>query len=135
MQDFHVICMKQNQFKYDLILNLTQHADIFTACHTFIRNKCHFLDHVFMATQINQINMTDVTSGAATAHPSEAPEFTPGFQCGSCYSNFSSSITSFPFVNKRANYPFGIMSLAHAPMNMTDISIGSINFVRHIPQT
>jgi hypothetical protein len=32
------------------------------------------------------------------------------------------------FVNKRASYPFGIISLAHAPVNVTDFSIGSINF-------
>ena len=33
----------------------------------------------------------------------------------------------FRFVNKRASYPFGIISLAHAPVNVTDFSIGSIN--------
>ena len=33
----------------------------------------------------------------------------------------------FRFVNKRASYPFGIISLAHAPMNVTDFSIVSIN--------
>ena len=33
----------------------------------------------------------------------------------------------FRFVNKRASYPFGINSLAHAPVNVTDFSIGSIN--------
>ena len=33
----------------------------------------------------------------------------------------------FRFVNKRASYPFGII-LAHAPVNVTDLSIGSINF-------
>ena len=33
----------------------------------------------------------------------------------------------FRFVNKRTNYPFGIISLAHAPVNVTDFSIGSIN--------
>jgi hypothetical protein len=38
-----------------------------------------------------------------------------------------SNITSFfRFVNKRASYPFGIISLAHAPLNVTDFSIGSI---------
>jgi hypothetical protein len=41
----------------------------------------------------------------------------------------------FRFVNKRASYPFGIISLAHAPLNVTDFSIGSINYVRHFPQT
>jgi hypothetical protein len=39
-----------------------------------------------------------------------------------------SYITSFfRFVNKRASYPFGIISLAHAPVNVTDFSIGSIH--------
>jgi hypothetical protein len=28
----------------------------------------------------------------------------------------------FRFVNKRASYPFGIISLAHAPVNVTDFS-------------
>jgi hypothetical protein len=47
-----------------------------------------------------------------------------------------SNMTSFfRFVNKRASYPFGIISLAHAPMNVTDFSIGSKNCVRHFPQT
>jgi hypothetical protein len=32
----------------------------------------------------------------------------------------------FRFVNKRASYPFGKISLAHAPVNATDFSIGSI---------
>ena len=48
----------------------------------------------------------------------------------------NSNITSFfRFVNKRASYSFGIISLAHAPLNVTDFSIGSINFVRHFAQT
>ena len=39
-----------------------------------------------------------------------------------------SNMTSFfHFVNKRASYPFGIISLAHAPMNVTDFFIVSIN--------
>ena len=39
-----------------------------------------------------------------------------------------SNITSFfRFANKRASYSFGIISLAHAPVNVTDFSIGSIN--------
>jgi hypothetical protein len=48
-----------------------------------------------------------------------------------------SSMTSFfRFANKRAaSYPFGIISLAHAPVNVTDFSIDSINCVRHFPQT
>jgi hypothetical protein len=47
----------------------------------------------------------------------------------------NSNITSFfRFVNKRASYPFGIISLAHVPVNVTDFSIGSINCVRLFPQ-
>jgi hypothetical protein len=42
-----------------------------------------------------------------------------------------SNMTSFfRFVNKRASYPFGIISLAHAPVNVTDFSIGES--YRHI---
>ena len=37
--------------------------------------------------------------------------------------------------NDRASYPFGITSLAHAPVNVTVFSIGSINCVWHFPQT
>ena len=36
-------------------------------------------------------------------------------------------LSFFRFVNERASYPFGIISLAHAPVNVTDFSIGSIN--------
>ena len=44
------------------------------------------------------------------------------------YFIYNSNMTSFfRFVNKRASYPFGIISLAHAPVNVTDFSIGSIN--------
>jgi hypothetical protein len=32
----------------------------------------------------------------------------------------------FLFVNKRASYSFGIISLAHVPVNVTNFSIGSI---------
>jgi hypothetical protein len=46
---------------------------------------------------------------------------------------YFSNITSFfRFANnKRASYPFGIISLAHAPVNVTDFSIGSINCSRN----
>ena len=36
-------------------------------------------------------------------------------------------MTSFRVVNNRENYPFGIISLAYAPVNVTDFSIYSIN--------
>jgi hypothetical protein len=40
----------------------------------------------------------------------------------------NSNMTSFfRFVSKRASYPFGIISLAHAPVNVIDFSFGSIN--------
>ena len=40
-------------------------------------------------TICNQINTTGATSGAGTAYPSVAPEFTLSLQWGSCYSIFS----------------------------------------------
>jgi hypothetical protein len=53
---------------------------------------CHshnpFLLSFFMTYQliVNQSNMTDVTSGVGTAHPSKAHEFSPGFSWGtSCF--------------------------------------------------
>ena len=44
------------------------------------------------------------------------------------YSNINSF---FRFVNKRASYPFGINSLAHAPVNATDFSIASILYLKY----
>ena len=38
----------------------------------------------------NQINKTGATSGAGNTYPSVTPEYTPGFQWGTCYSIFSS---------------------------------------------
>jgi hypothetical protein len=58
--------------------------------------------------------------------------------CRKSLTNFItySNITFFfRFVNKRASYPFDIISLAHASVNVTDFSIGSINCTRHFPQT
>jgi len=40
--------------------------------------------------------------------------------------NNSNMTSFFRFVNNRENYPFGINSLAHAPVNVTDFFIGSI---------
>ena len=37
----------------------------------------------------NKSNTTGATSGAETAYPPRAPEFTPGFYWGSCYLIFS----------------------------------------------
>ena len=49
--------------------------------------------------------------------------------------NTNSNIPSFfRFANKRASNQFGIISLAHAPVNVTDLSIGSINYVPQFPQ-
>ena len=51
----------------------------------------------------------------------------------------------FRFDNKRSIYRIGIISLEHAPVHVTDLSVvnvhyrrlefGSINCVRHIPHT
>ena len=79
-------------------------------------------------SNIVQINMTGATSGAGTAHPSGAPEFTPGFQWGSCYSIqfylYVLFIVVCPFVlfllaivlsvllqYTVSDYPFGIFKL------------------------
>jgi hypothetical protein len=40
----------------------------------------------------------------------------------------------FRFVNKRASYPFGTISIAHTPVNVTDFSIGSINILGFYPE-
>jgi hypothetical protein len=46
------------------------------------------------------------------------------------YSNITSC---FRFAIKRASYPFGIISFAHAPVNVSDLSIGSIIVSRIMP--
>jgi hypothetical protein len=48
---------------------------------------------------------------------------------------YSIMTSFFRFVNNRASYPFGKISLAHTPVNATDFSIGSIHCVRHFLQT
>jgi hypothetical protein len=40
------------------------------------------------------------------------------------YITYSNMTSFFRFVNKRASHPFGMISLAHAPVNATDFSIG-----------
>ena len=62
-----------------------------------IHDMCHCLLYIFPVLcsfmtyhrVCNQINTTGVTSRAGTAYPSATPEFTPGFQRGSCSSIFS----------------------------------------------
>ena len=57
----------------------------------------HLIGFLFVTTSrsfphsglITGFNRTGATSGAGTAYPSGAREFTPGFQWGSCYSIFS----------------------------------------------
>ena len=67
----------------------------------------------------NEINTTGATGGAGTAYPSGAPEFTPGFSWGSCYSIFSFMymfcrlwfvlLSVLRFTD--SDYPFGIFKL------------------------
>jgi len=59
---------------------------IFSACRKHFPVLSSFTTYYRVC---NQINTTGATSGAGNAHPSGAPEFTPGFQWGSCYSIFS----------------------------------------------
>ena len=61
------------------------HVHAFVLC-TLHRRISSFMTYLRVC---NQINTTGATIGAGTAHPSGAPEFTPGFQRGSCYSIFS----------------------------------------------
>ena len=49
----------------------------------------HFSSFMTYHRVCKQINITGATSGAGTAHPSGAHEFTLGFQWGLCYSMFS----------------------------------------------
>ena len=57
-----------------------------------------------------------------------------GLKKGHIISIVNSNMTYFfCFVNKRASYPFDIISLAHAPVKVTDFSIGSIIVTRVMP--
>ena len=55
----------------------------------FVSASRSFFSFVTYHRVCNKINTTRVTSGAGTAYPSGEPEFTTGFQWGSCYSIFS----------------------------------------------
>ena len=113
---------------YFLTIVWTIHATFLQSCGQYmllsynrVNNTCCFLTIVWTIPQIcyweaqylicfyrhvgYQINTTGVTSGAGTANPSGAPEFTPGFQWGSCYSIFS--FTCLFLVFKRIPNPFG----------------------------
>ena len=70
----------------------------------------------------NQINTTGASSGAGTAYPSGARDFTPGFQWGSCYSFCSfmcmlfvlfllAIVLSVLLRYTDFHYPFGIFKL------------------------
>jgi hypothetical protein len=41
---------------------------------------------------------------------------------------YSNTTSLFPFAKKKPELFLRIISLAHAPMNVTDVSIGSINY-------
>jgi len=78
------------------------------------------------------MNMTGATSKAGTAYPSGAPEFTPGFKGGSCYSIFSfmcmfcrslfvlfllAIVLSVLLRYADSDYPFGIFKLFLSSVN------------------
>ena len=60
---------------------------VFSTCLKHFPDLSSFMTYHWIC---NQSNTAGATSGAGTAYPSGAPEFTPSFQCGSCYSIFSS---------------------------------------------
>ena len=70
------------------------------------------------------VGTTGATNGAETAYPSEAVEFTPGFEWSSCYSIFScmcivcwslfvllAIVLSVLLRYMDSDYPFGIFKL------------------------
>ena len=77
---------------YEVLLNMYcySQSEFQDGCHHSTKfNHKHFpvLSSFMIYYRVcNQINMTGATSGAGTAYPFGAPEFTPGFQWGSCYS-------------------------------------------------
>ena len=50
-------------------------------------NRCFHQDRYHRVCNNN--NTSGATNGTGTSYPSKASEFTPGFQCGLCYSFFS----------------------------------------------
>ena len=85
-----------------------------TICSTWRKHFLGLFSFVTYHRVCNQINTTGVASGVVTAYPSGASEFTPGFQCGSCYSifNFICMFCAYVFLRyTESNYPFGIFKI------------------------
>ena len=62
---------------------------IYSTLKHFMFDTCLIYSiRIFLSVYYVQLT-TGVTSGAGTAYPSGAPEFTPGFKWGSCYAIFS----------------------------------------------
>ena len=90
-----IMCLSEATFLPTDFVSVSQHYETKHIGLVQVGHQCH-LKHFpvlfsFMTYHrvCNQINTTGVTSGAGTAYPSGAPEFTPGFKWGSCYSIFS----------------------------------------------
>ena len=111
-----------------------------------VKGQCHqvkfVLHSILVNTRINilqwiltklEINRTGALSGAGMSYPSGAPQFTPGFKWGSCYSIFSSMcmfcrslfvlflldivLSVLRFMD--SDYPFGIFQCFFPQINWT----------------
>ena len=67
-------------------ITVTQMTTDISTCRKHFPVLCSFMTYRWVC---NQSNTTDATSGAGTVYPSEAIEFTPGFQWDLCCSIFS----------------------------------------------
>ena len=79
-------------------------------------------DVIFFISNVFDITLTQ------QSHDHDSP-YTFIWSINALITVYSNMTSFFHFVNKRASYPFGMISLAHAPVNVTDFSIGSINCI------
>ena len=93
-------CWECKYIKHDLVdgygISVSQMTtDICSTCRKHFTVLSSFTTYYRVC---NQINTTGATSGAGNAYPSGAPDFTPSFQWGSCYSIFICMFCKLLFV-------------------------------------
>jgi hypothetical protein len=94
LRDVNIICRRSwyiaahiwkiYDFKIEVV-NLFESIII----ETHVNSNSHVSTLCIINLYFTNKSLTGVTSGAGTAYPSRAPEFTPGFQWGLCYSSFT----------------------------------------------
>ena len=138
-EDQQVGYLRHTQTQLGLDVNL---SPTYIHCHILTKHFPVLSSFISYHRVCNQNNTTGEISGAGAIFPSGAPDFTPGFQWGSCYSIFSFmcnvlQIVVCPFVLfllaivlsvllrfTDSDYPFGIFKFSSLyPLQLlTDVS-------------